>query len=125
MTDNTIIKFMTFSKNTLNEFFTNKNILDMIPIMNIDKQTINQNKMKLYSSPYRHLFHNCGYHNDSVYNTQTHQYDKVHVSSYDHNQFETIIAIHCFDNNWKQLLVELYKILKFRGLFCFIIKSNI
>lgn len=102
------IHFVTFVKSILQDYFINKNILD------VGAGDINGNN--------RFLFVDCSYNaNDVIEAPNVTIVSKTKDIPFENDYFDTIISTECFEHDptYKESLLKIYDMLKPNGLFCF------
>ena len=100
--------FTLFVKSILNDFFINKQVLD------VGSGDINGNN--------RFLFENCQYvGNDVIQAPNVTIVSKTKDLPFEENTFDTIISTECFEHDpeYKESFIKIYNMLKPDGLFCF------
>lgn len=105
--------FTLFVKKILNDYFTNKRVLD------VGSGDINGNN--------RFLFENCEYDgNDVIRANNVTIVSKTKDLPFIDNTFDTIISTECFEHDpeYKESFIKIYKMLKPDGLFCFTCAST-
>lgn len=105
--------FTLFVKQILNNFFIEKNVLD------VGSGDINGNNS--------FLFENCQYNgNDVIQAKNVTIVSKTKDLPFKNNTFDTIISTECFEHDpeYKDSFIKIYNILKPDGLFCFTCAST-
>lgn len=106
-------QFCEFVKSILNEYFTNKKVLD------VGSGDINGNNY--------YLFENCEYDGNDVIQTKNVTIvSKTKDLPFQDNTFDTIISTECFEHDptYKESLLKIYEMLKPNGLFLFTCAST-
>ena len=106
-------QFTEFVKSILNEYFINKNVLD------VGSGDINGNN--------RFLFENCNYEgNDVIQTNNVTIVSKTKDLPFKDESFDTIISTECFEHDptYKESFLKIYKMLKPNGLFLFTCAST-
>jgi len=105
--------FTIFVKSILEEYFIDKNVLD------VGSGDINGNN--------RFLFKNCKYEgNDVIQAPNVTIVSKTKNLPYENETFDTIISTECFEHDptYKESFLKIYDMLKKDGLFCFTCAST-